>query len=201
MTENRLLLDSPADPFILFNNWFVEASEKEINDHNAMSLCTISEDLRPSSRIVLLKEFNNKGFVFYTNTHSKKGVSILNNPNVALTFHWKSLLRQIRIEGRAHQVTEIEADDYFNTRPEDSRIGAWASDQSSTLANRAKLKQNVEYYKKKFQNKHITRPPHWAGFRVEPELIEFWQDLPFRLHDRLEYRKINNEWFIRKLFP
>jgi len=201
MTENRLLLDSPADPFILFNNWFDEASEKEINDPNAMSLCTISEDLRPSSRIVLLKEFNNKGFVFYTNTHSKKGVSILNNPNVALTFHWKSLLRQIRIEGRAQQVTEIEADDYFNTRPEDSRIGAWASDQSSILANRAKLKQNVEYYTKKFQNKKITRPPYWTGFRVEPELIEFWQNMPFRLHDRLEYRKINNEWFIRKLFP
>ena len=201
MTENRLLLDSSTDPFILFKNWFDKALEKELNDPNAMSLSTISEDLKPSSRMVLLKEFNYKGFVFYTNTHSKKGISILNNPNVALNFHWKSILRQVRIEGRVHQVTEIEADNYFNTRPEDSKIGAWASDQSNTLVNRTKLNENIEHYKKKFHNKKIIRPPYWTGFRVEPDLIEFWQNMPFRLHDRLEYKKINNEWFARKLFP
>ena len=201
MTENNLLLDSSSDPFILFKNWFDKASVKELNDPNAMSLSSISEDLKPSSRIVLLKDFNNKGFVFYTNTNSKKGISIINNPNVALTFHWKSILRQVRIEGKAHQVTEIEADHYFNTRPEDSRIGAWASDQSKTLTNRTKLEKNIQHYKKKFHNKPITRPPHWTGFRVEPELIEFWQDMPFRLHDRLEYKKINNEWIVRKLYP
>ena len=201
MNENSLLLDLLTDPFILFKNWFDEASEKEINDPNAMSLSTISEDLKPSSRIVLLKDFNNKGFVFYTNINSKKGVSILNNSNVALNFHWKSILKQIRIEGKAHQVTEIEADDYFNTRPKNSRIGSWASDQSNTLTSRNQLNAKIEYYKKKFQNKKISRPSHWLGFRVEPELIEFWQDMPFRLHDRLEYKKINNEWIVRKLFP
>ena len=201
MAENKLLLDSSTDPFILFKNWFDRASEKELNDPNAMSLSTISENFKPSSRIVLLKDFNHKGFVFYTNTHSKKGVSIINNPNVALNFHWKSTLRQVKVEGKAHQVTEIEADNYFNSRPQGSKIGAWASDQSSILPNRAKLDENIDYYTKKFQNKKITRPPHWTGFRVEPELIEFWQNMPFRLHDRLEFKKINNEWFVRKLFP
>ena len=201
MTENRLLPDSSTDPFILFKVWFEMASENELNDPNAMCLSTISEDFKPSSRIVLLKDFDNKGFVFYTNKHSKKGISILNNPSVSLNFHWKSILRQIRIEGKVHQITEIEADDYFNSRPEDSRIGAWASDQSSTLISREKLNANIDYYKNKFQNKTINRPPHWTGFRVEPELIEFWQDMPFRLHDRLEFKKINNKWCVRKLFP
>ena len=201
MTENRLLLDSSADPFILFKDWFEMASANELNDPNAMCLSTISEDFKPSSRIVLLKNFDNKGFVFYTNMHSKKGISILNNPSVSLNFHWKSILRQIRIEGKVHQITKLEADDYFNSRPEDSRIGAWASDQSSTLISIEKLNENIDYYKKKFQNKKIDRPPYWTGFRVEPELIEFWQDMPFRLHDRLEFKKINNEWFVRKLFP
>ena len=201
MTENRFLPDSSTDPFILFKDWFETASENELNDPNAMCLSTISEDFKPSSRMVLLKDFDNQGFVFYTNKHSKKGISILNNPSVSLNFHWKSILRQIRIEGKVHQITEIEADDYFNSRPEDSRISAWASDQSSTLISREKLNENIDYYKKKFQNKTINRPPHWTGFRVEPELIEFWQYMPFRLHDRLEFKKINNEWFVRKLFP
>ena len=201
MNENLLLLNNITDPINLFKDWFEEALQKEINDPNAMNLSTISKDLKPSSRMVLLKSFDNNGFVFYTNINSKKGTSIISNPNVALNFHWKSMLKQIRIEGKAHQVTNKEADDYFNSRPEDSKIATWASNQSSVLFNREKLNENIKYYKKKFENITIIRPPHWTGFQVEPELIEFWQDIPFRLHDRLEFKKINGEWFAKKLFP
>ena len=201
MNENLLLLNNITDPINLFKDWFEEALQKEINDPNAMNLSTISKDLKPSSRMVLLKSFDNNGFVFYTNINSKKGTSIISNPNVALNFHWKSMLKQIRIEGKAHQVTNKEADDYFNSRPEDSKIAAWASNQSSVLFNREKLNENIKYYKKKFENITIIRPPHWTGFQVEPELIEFWQDIPFRLHDRLEFKKINDEWLAKKLFP
>jgi len=201
MNEIFLSTTAIADPIDLFKNWFDQALQKEINDPNAMNLSTISKDFKPSSRMVLLKDFDHKGFVFYTNINSKKGESIIANPYVALNFHWKSLLRQIRIEGKAIQVTDKEADDYYNTRPEDSRIGAWASNQSSELANREKLIENIKYYKKKFKNIKIARPHYWTGFRVEPRLIEFWQHIPFRLHDRLEYNKINNNWILRKLFP
>ena len=196
MTENRLLLDSPADPFVLFNNWFEEASEKEINDHNAMSLCTISEDLKPSSRIVLLKEFNNKGFVFYTNTRSKKGVSILNNPNVALTFHWKSLLRQIRITGTIAKVSDKDADAYYNSRSYRSRIGAWASNQSAILKNRDELSKAIEDYKKKYPDQNnVPRPDFWSGWNLNPDEIEFWLDGEDRIHQRLRYtRKGVNKW-------
>ena len=185
----------------LFKDWFEEALQKEINDPNAMNLSTISKDLKPSSRMVLLKSFDNNGFVFYTNINSKKGSSIISNPNVALNFHWKSMLKQIRIEGKAYQVTNKEADDYFNSRPEDNKISAWASSQSRELSDREKLNEKIKYYKKKFENMIIIRPPHWTGFRVKPKLIEFWQDIPFRLHDRLEFNKINGEWFAKKLFP
>jgi pyridoxamine 5'-phosphate oxidase len=201
MTEKKILLNSSTDPFILFKEWFEEASKKEINDPNAMNLSTLSSDYKPSSRMVLLKGFDKKGFVFYTNTQSKKGVSIQNNRNVALNFHWKSLLKQVRIEGNANQVSDEEADEYFETRPLESRIGAWASNQSAQLIDRERLNENIQHYKEKFKDKKIQRPSHWSGFRVEPELIEFWQDMPFRLHDRLEYKKINNDWIVRKLFP
>ena len=126
---------------------------------------------------------------------------MLDNPNVALNFHWKSLLKQVRIEGKILKVTDKEADDYFDSRHEESRIGAWASKQSSELKNRKILEENIFYYKEKFKNKKITRPPYWTGYRVEPDLIEFWQDMSFRLHDRLEYRKINKKWISKKLFP
>ena len=201
MNENISIFNTKIDPIILFKNWFEEASQKEINDPNAMNLSTISKDFKPSSRMVLLKSFDERGFVFYSNINSKKGVSIVANKNVALNFHWKSLLRQIRIEGSVERVADKEADDYFNSRSEDSRIGAWASDQSSELADREVLMDNFKFYKKKFKNKTITRPPYWTGYRVEPKLIEFWQDIPHRLHDRLEYKKINKEWYARRLFP
>ena len=201
MFENINLIKPKKDPFLLFEEWFEEAALKEHNDPNAMNLCTISKDLKPSSRIVLLKSFDQKGFVFYSNLKSKKGISLLSNSNASLTFHWKSLLKQIRIEGKAHQVTIKEADDYFNSRPMESRIAACASNQSSKLSDRQELIENVLRYKKKFQQNSITRPPHWTGFRVEPNLIEFWKNMPFRLHDRLEYKKINNQWISRKLYP
>jgi len=201
MNENISIFNAKIDPIILFKNWFEEASQKEINDPNAMNLSTISKDFKPSSRIVLLKSFDERGFVFYSNVKSKKGVSIELNKNVALSFHWKSLLRQIRIEGKAERVTDKEADDYFNSRSEDSKIGAWASDQSSELTEREVLMDNFKFYKKKFENIIITRPPYWSGYRVEPKLIEFWQDRPHRLHERLEYKQINKEWHAKKLFP
>ena len=201
MFEKRNLIQPNKDPFLLFEEWFEEASQKEQNDPNAMNLSTISKDLKPSSRIVLLKSFDKDGFVFYTNLQSKKGISLLSNSNASLTFHWKSLLKQIRIEGRAYQVTSKEADDYFNGRLMESRISAWASNQSSELSDRQELIDKFSLYKKKFQQNSIQRPPHWMGFRVEPNLIEFWKDMPFRLHDRIEYKKIDNKWISRRLYP
>ena len=201
MKENTILLNVNSNPFDLFSEWFDEASKKEINDPNAMTLSTVSKDLKPSSRMVLLKGYNSKGFTFYTNLNSKKGNSIINNPNIAINFHWKSMLRQVRIEGVVSQVSDKEADDYFNSRHEESRIGAWASEQSSELENRKILEENISFYKNKFSNGIIPRPSYWAGFIVNPNLIEFWQDMPFRLHDRLEFKKINNIWTSKKLFP
>ncbi len=201
MFENTNLIQPKKNPFLLFEEWFEEAKLKEQNDPNAMNLSTISKDLKPSSRIVLLKSFDQDGFVFYTNLQSKKGISLLSNSNASLTFHWKSLLKQIRIEGRAHQVTNKEADDYFNSRPMESRIGAWASNQSSELSDRQELIDKISLYKKKFQQNSISRPPYWTGFRVEPNLIEFWKDMPFRLHDRIEYKKTDNKWISRRLYP
>ena len=184
----------------MFAKWFQEAKKSEINDPNAMNLSTISKNLTPSSRIVLLKHFDEKGFIFYSNSKSKKGKSIYLNNNVSLNFHWKSLQRQIRIEGKVFKLSTREVDNYFNTRPIESKIGAWASKQSSVLTNRKELKNRFEVYSKKF-NKNIPRPPHWLGYRVRPTLIEFWQEMPFRLHDRAEYKKNKKKWLIRKLYP
>ena len=201
MTENRSMLKISLDPFDLFHKWFEEAEKKEINDPNAMNLTTVSENLQPSSRVVLLKSFDKRGFTFFTNINSKKGKSILLNSRVALNFHWKSLLKQIRIEGIAHQINNEEADHYFDSRPDESKVGAWASNQSSELESREKLNENFLFYKKKFKNVKIPRPPYWTGFRVKPQLFEFWQQMSHRLHDRLEYEKINDKWIAKKLFP
>ena len=201
MTQNLSLLDPLVDPFVLFGQWYKEATDKEINDPNAMNLATISSDLKPSSRMVLLKGYNKEGFVFYTNIKSKKGRSIHNNPYVSLNFHWKSLLRQIRIEGKIIEVSSQEADEYYNTRHNESRIGAWASNQSEELNSRIDLENNLEFYRNKFKEKNVERPPHWTGFRVKANLIEFWQDMPFRLHDRLEFNMVDNKWVSRKLYP
>ena len=185
----------------MFSRWFDEAKQKEVNDPNAMNLATTSKNLKPNSRIVLLKSFDEKGFVFYTNAKSKKGNSIISNPYVALNFYWKSLFRQIRIEGKAKLVSENQADVYFNTRSKESKIGSWASQQSRELADRKELKEKYREYSNKFRDGVIPRPPHWTGFRVEPTLFEFWQQMPFRLHDRVEYKKRGKIWLINRLYP
>ena len=201
MTEKIKLINAKEDPIILFSEWFEEAKQKEINDPNAMNLSTISESLMPSSRIVLLKSFDKNGFVFYTNVESKKGNSINLNPQVSLNFHWKSLLRQIRIEGIAKLVTNEEADEYFDSRPEGSKIGAWASDQSSELKTREELINKIKKYTEKYKKKLYQDLFIGLVLELNPSLIEFWQDMPFRLHDRVEYKKNNNSWLIKRLYP
>ena len=199
--NNNNLISLNEDPIDLFAKWYEEAKKTEVNDPNAMNLATISKDNKPSSRIVLLKSFSVKGFIFYTNTLSKKGNSLENNKYAALNFHWKSLLKQICIEGEVSKVNDNEADEYFNSRPIDSRIGAWASSQSDYLKNRSELLKKVKIIKEKFANKSIIRPPHWTGYLVIPSLIEFWQHMPHRLHDRVEYIKKETGWQVRNLYP
>ena len=189
------------NPIVLFEKWFLEAKAKEIKDPNAMNLATIDKRLYPSSRIVLLKSYDNSGFVFYTNINSKKGKSIRKNSKVVLNFYWKSLSKQIRIEGIAKLISEKEADKYFETRNKNSQIGAWASNQSSKLKNRKDLEKRINKYRIKFKGKKIPRPSFWSGYRVKPRLLEFWQEMPYRLHDRVEFTKRKKIWKGKKLFP
>ena len=189
------------DPFALFAAWMTQAEASELNDPNAMTLATVSAAGKPSVRIVLLKGWDKDGFVFYTNTQSRKGLEIAANNAVSLLFHWKSLRRQIRIEGPASPVTSAEADAYYATRPRVSRLGAWASDQSRPLASRDILEQRVVALEAKYPGEDIPRPPHWSGYRVTPERFEFWQDMPFRLHDRTVFTAKGGDWQETKLFP
>ena len=162
--------------------------KKEINDPNALALATSSKDGVPSVRMVLLKEYDKNGFIFYTNFNSQKGNEIKDNPNISMCFHWKSLLRQIRINGSVTQVSDITADEYYNTRAYESRIGAWASKQSTVLNNRDELKKAIKDYKKKFKDeKNVPRPKHWSGWNLKPNSIEFWLDGENRIHERLKY--------------
>ena len=199
--NNNNLISLEEDPIDLFSKWYEEAKKTEVNDPNAMNLATISKDNKLSSRIVLLKSFSIKGFVFYTNSLSKKGKSLDSNKYIALNFYWKSLLKQIRIEGKVSKVRGIEADKYFITRPLESRISAWASSQSDYLKDRSELLKKNETIKEKFANKSISRPPHWNGYIVFPTLIEFWQHMPHRLHDRVELKKKESSWEARNLYP
>jgi pyridoxamine 5'-phosphate oxidase len=189
------------DPFLLFARWLDEAKAGEPNDHNAMTLATADAAGRPSARMVLLKDAGAGGFVFYTNLDSRKGQELAANPNAALLFHWKSLRRQVRVEGKVAQVSDAEADAYFASRPRGSQIGAWASDQSRPLESRFHLEKRVAEVTARHLVGTIPRPPHWSGFRLRPEVIEFWQDKPFRLHDRLVYRRGGEEWTTVRLFP
>ena len=200
MLKHKDLIEHINDPFILFKKWYDLACKTEINDPNAMTLSTISNN-QPSSRVVLLKSYDEIGFVFYTNSNSKKGKSIKENNNVALNFHWKTQNRQIRIEGNANIVSKEVADTYFKTRPRNSQIGAWSSNQSDELSSRDALIKNIKDFETKYKNKDIPRPSHWNGYLVMPNLIEFWQEMPFRVHDRVLYFKSDNSWKIKKLYP
>ena len=200
MLKHKDLIDFTLNPFELFANWYDSAIETEINDPNAMTLSTISNN-KPSSRVVLLKSHDEKGFVFYTNSNSKKGKSISENNNIALNFHWKTQNRQIRIEGQAKIVSSEIADSYFNSRPRGSQIGAWSSNQSAELNARSELIDNIKKFEKKYEDQEIPRPSHWNGYLVKPQLIEFWQEMPFRIHDRVVYNLFNNKWEIKKLYP
>jgi len=177
-----------ADPIELFKNWFDEAKNKEINDPNALALGTANKAGIPSVRMVLLKGFDKNGFVFYTNLNSQKGNELKENPYASMCFHWKSLLRQIRIVGTLKQVDDKVADDYYNTRAYESRIGAWASNQSSTLENREELLKNIENFKQRYSDKdNVPRPSYWSGWNLKPQSIEFWLDGENRIHERLKY--------------
>jgi len=197
------MIREKADPLELFTDWYAEAEKSEPNDPTAMTLATVGPDGTPSVRMVLLKGFDASGFVFYTNYESRKGLHLVAHPKAAMLFHWKSLRRQVRLEGPVEKTTSNEADDYFATRQRGSQIGAWASDQSRPLESRFALEKRVAEYTAKHVIGTVPRPPHWSGFRLQPLLIEFWQDAPFRLHDRLEYRRpsVSAPWSTRTLYP
>ena len=199
---NKCFLDLD-DPFELFEEWFEVAKKKEINDPNALALGTASKDGVPSVRMVLLKGFDKDGFIFYTNLKSQKSKELKENPNATMCFHWKSLLRQIRIVGKLNQVDDKTADDYYSTRAYESRIGAWASKQSSILKSRDELLNNLENFKKKYSDKDkVPRPDHWSGWNLKPSSIEFWLDGDNRIHERLKYAlDNNNNWKKSLLSP
>jgi len=204
--QNSLGLDicfeDEANPIVLFKKWFVVAEKSEINDPNALSLATASSDGKPSVRMVLLKGVSENGFIFYTNFNSKKGKDLKSNPIASMCFHWKSLRRQIRISGKVNVVENKEADDYFNSRAYGSRIGAWASSQSQVMKNRDEFLIKIKEYEKKYPDqKNVPRPPHWSGWRLIPNEIEFWLEIKNRVHQRLNYKKEKDIWTKEVLYP
>ncbi len=201
MPQPDRYIDAAADPYAQFARWFAEAQASELNDPNAMTLASCTADGRPSARIVLMKDYDSRGFVFYTNKHSRKGAELNANRHAALLFHWKSLQRQVRVEGTVEDVTDAEADAYYATRARVSRLGAWASEQSRPLNARQDLEQRVAEMEARYPGEAIPRPPHWSGYRVVPRSIEFWQDMPFRLHDRLVYTRSDDGWVTGRLYP
>lgn len=190
-----------TDPFALFDNWYAEARTSEINDSNAMALATSDAHGRLGQRMVLLKGHGPDGFVFYTNQEGRKAADLAANPQAALLFHWKSLRRQIRIEGPVSTVSDAEADAYFATRSRDSRLGAWASDQSRPLDNRATFEARFAEMQARFDGADVPRPPHWSGYRVTPTAIEFWQDREHRLHERRLFTRDGDGWTEGLLYP
>jgi pyridoxamine 5'-phosphate oxidase len=191
------------DPFKLFAEWYEDAKKSELNDPDAMALSTVDEEGLPNVRMVLMKDFDHRGFVFYTNFESQKGQEILATGKAAVVFHWKSLRRQVRVRGLTEQVSDGEADAYFKSRPRDSRIGAWASQQSRPITQTLEFETAIAMNTARFGITDIPRPPHWSGLRVKPLSIEFWHDRPFRLHDRVVFRRENPDgaWNKARLYP
>jgi pyridoxamine 5'-phosphate oxidase len=196
-------LASDSEPFDLFGAWFEEASASEPSDPNAMALATVDADGLPDVRMVLLKGHDRRGFVFYTNVESTKGRQLAATAKAAANFHWKSLHRQVRLRGPIEQVSDAEADAYFRSRHRDSRIGAWASQQSRPLESRFALEKAVAFYAAKFPIGDVPRPPYWTGFRLQPLYMEFWRDKPFRLHERTVFRRtrLDDAWEKQRLYP
>ncbi len=194
-------IDVNQEPFSIFKKWLNEARDSEINDPNAAALATVDSDGMPNVRMVLLKDVDASGFVFYTNFNSTKGREILASGKVAMGFHWKSLRRQVRIRGAVEQVSELEADEYFESRHPQSRLGAWASHQSEPLESRQVLLDRLEVFEERFGDENIPRPPYWSGFRITPVSIEFWQDGEFRLHDRIVFESKEDGWQTMRLNP
>jgi len=195
--------DAAVEPFALFGAWFEEAKVKEMNDPEAMVVATADPDGLPDARMVLLKEWSEAGFVFYTNSHSAKGRQLAANMKAAALFHWKSLRRQVRVRGAVELVGDAESDAYFASRPRDSRIGAWASQQSRPLESRFALEKSVAVYAAKYALGDIPRPPYWRGYRIVPSAIELWADRPFRLHDRMRFTRAEAgaPWSKQRLYP
>ena len=204
--KNNLGLDvcfmNEDDPFVVFKEWMSEAEKNEINDPNAVALATVNESNQPDVRMVLLKEYNKNGFIFFTNLNSKKGTDLKKTPKASMCFHWKTLLRQVRISGDISLISDDEADKYFYSRPYLSKIGAWSSSQSKPMETRDALLNKIDEYKNKFKDQNnVPRPDHWSGFLLSPNKIEFWKDVEGRLHQRLEYSKVSNSWERQILYP
>lgn len=194
--------DIEASPFLQFTKWWDEAIKSELEEINAMTLATASVNGIPSARIVLLKAATDEGFIFFTNYNSNKGLDLAQNPKACLVFFWSPLERQIRIEGMVEKISEAESDEYFHSRPVESRIGAWASPQSSVIAARETIEKNVAMYQQQFADGNIPRPPHWGGYIVKPVQVEFWQGRPGRLHDRIQYTLLEEGgWKTERLAP
>jgi len=200
---DRKLLEksAPKDPFRLFHHWFAEAAQAGLLDPHAMAVSTVNATGRVSSRIVLLKSLDTKGFVFFTNYQSRKGKELHRHPRTSLLFYWPELGRQVRVEGKAVRVSAKESDDYFASRPRGSQLSAWASHQSQLVPNRQVLEKQMKELEKKYEGQKVPRPPHWGGYRVLPEGVEFWSGRRNRLHDRLLYRKKGSGWKIDRLAP
>jgi len=201
MNRGLIETNAPNDPISLFNRWFKEALKAHALDANAFAVATVSAAGKPSVRMVLLKDFDSKGFVFFTNYQSRKGREIARRPVAGLLFFWPQLGRQVRIDGKVRKVPEKESDAYFATRPRGSQLGAWTSHQSRVVESRKALERRMSSMKEKYKGKAIPRPPYWGGFRVAPVSIEFWKGRPNRLHDRLSYRKVGTRWVRERLAP